>query len=125
MRLFLLLLLLAFVGCTTIRRATDYHGIGIENGEQPIETVEIENTAWLLLKFIPLGSGDPTHPDEFGCRLFQNTVDLQNNLDMLQSEMKRVKASRVVNLTSHKTDETIFVILLTRHAYHTSAVLLH
>ena len=30
----------------------------------------------------------------------------------------------VINLSSRKTDETIFVILLTRHAYHTSAVLL-
>lgn len=120
----LLLLLLACAGCATIRQATDYHGVSIENDEQPIETVEIENTAWLLFKFIPIGSGDPSHPDEFGCKLFQNTVDLQSNLDMLQSEMRRVKASRVINLTSHKTDETIFVVLLTRHAYHTSAVLL-
>jgi len=120
----LFLLFLACAGCSTIRRATDYHGVAIENDEQPIETVEIENTAWLLFKFIPIGSGDPKHPDEFGCRLFQNTVDLQSNLDMLETEMKRVKAGRVINLTSHKTDETIFVILLTRHAYHTSAVLL-
>ena len=89
-----------------------------------IETVEIENTGWLLFKFIPLGSGDPAHPNESGCRLFQNTVVLQNNLDMLEAEMKRVKAGRAVNLTSRKTDESIFVILLTRHAYHTSAVLL-
>ena len=119
-----LLLLLACAGCSTIRRAADYHGMDIENGEKPIETVEIENTAWLLFKCIPLGSGDPAHPDEFGCHLFRNTVDLQNNIDMLRSEMRRVNASRVVNLTSRKTDETIFVILLTRHAYHTSAVLL-
>ena len=124
MRRSIFLLRLACAGCATIRRATDYHGSRIENGERPIETVEIENTAWLLFKFIPLGSGDPSNPDKFGCRLFRNSVSLQNNLDMLQSEMKRVKAGRVVNLTSRKTDETIFVILLTRHAYHTSAVLL-
>ena len=124
MRNFLALLLLACAGCATIQCATDYHGVGIENGEKPIETVEIENTAWLLFKFIPLGSGDPSHPNESGCLLFQNTVVLQNNLDMLEAEMKRVKAGRAINLTSRKTDETIFVILLTRHAYHTSAVLL-
>ena len=124
MKASIVLLLLACAGCATVHRATDYHGVGIENGEKPIETVEIENTAWLLFKFIPLGSGDPSHPNESGCQLFQNSVVLQNNLDMLEAEMKRVKASRVVNLTSHKTDETIFVILLTRHAYHTSAVLL-
>ena len=120
----ILLLLLACAGCATIHRATDYHGVAIEDGELPIETVEIENTAWLLFKFIPLGSGDPSHPNMSSCRLFQNTVVLQNNLDMLESEMKRVKASRAINLVSRKTDETIFVILLTRPAYHTSAVLL-
>ena len=120
----LVLLLLACAGCATVHTATDYHGVGIENGERPIETVEIENTGWLLFKFIPLGSGDPSHPNESGCQLFQNSVGLQNNLDMLEAEMKRVKASRAINLVSRKTDETIFVILLTRHAYHTSAVLL-
>ena len=116
--------LLVCAGCATIHRATDYHGVGIENGERPIETVEIENTAWLLFKFIPLGSGDPSRPNESGCRLFQNTVVLQNNLDMLEAEMKRVKARRAINLTSRKTDESMFILLLTRRAYHTSAVLL-
>ena len=124
MRASAILIALACAGCATIQRATDYHGVGIENGERPIETLEIENTGWLLFKFIPLGSGDPLHPNGSSCRFFQNTVVLQNNLDMLEAEMKRVKASRAINLTSRKTDETIFVILLTRHAYHTSAVLL-
>ena len=117
-------LLAICAGCATVKSANEYHGVCIEDGEQPVETLEIENTGWLLFKCIPLGSGDPSNPDKFGCRLFRNSVSLQNNLDMLQSEMKRVKAGRVVNLTSRKTDETIFVILLTRHAYHTSAVLL-
>lgn len=125
MRKWLLPVLLAcFAGCATIQRATDYHGARIENGEQPIETVEIENTGWLLFKFIPLGCGDPKSPNEFGCCIFRNTITLQNNLDMLKTEMDRVKSTRVINLSSRKTDETIFVILLTRHAYHTSAVLL-
>ena len=124
MRNSLVVLLLACAGCATIQRATDYHGVGIEDDAHPIETVEIENTAWLLFKFIPLGSGDTLHPNKASCRLFQNTVVLQNNLDMLEAEMKRVKAGRAINLTSRKTNETIFVILLTRHAYHTSAVLL-
>ena len=125
MRKWLLPVLLAScAGCATIQRATDYHGARIENGEQPIETVEIENTGWLLFKFIPLGSGDPTRPNTSSSHLFRNTVTLQNNLDMLEAEMKRVNSSRVINLSSRKTDETIFLILLTRRAYHTSAVLL-
>ena len=118
------ILLACCAGCATIKCATDYHGARIENGEKPIETVEIENTGWLLFKFIPLGCGDPQHPNQPGCYLFENTITLQNNLDMLKTEMDRVKSTRVINLSSRKTDETIFVILLTRHAYHTSAVLL-
>ena len=115
---------IAFTGCATINRATDYHGMGIEDGETPLETIEIENTGWLLLTCIPLGSGEPLYPNLKTCRIFRNTVTLQNNLEMLEDEMERVGAKRVVNLTSRKTDESAFVILLTRRAYHTSAVLL-
>jgi hypothetical protein len=113
-----------FAGCATIHTANYYHSTGLESGETPIETVAIENTAWLLLKCIPLGSGDPESPNEFGCNLFSNTVTLQNNLDMLEREMERVGAKRITNLASRKTDESIFIILLTRRACHTSAVLL-
>ena len=116
--------LLACAGCATINRVTEYHGMGIEGGETPIKTVAIVNTGWLLLKMIPLGSGDPLRPNENTCRFFSKTVTLQNNLAMLEDEMERVGAKRVVNLTSRKTDESILFILLTRRAYHTSAVLL-
>ena len=117
-------LLAICAGCATVKSANEYHGVCIEDGEQPVETLEIENTGWLLFKCIPLGSGDPLCPNRKTCRLFRNTVTLQNNLEMLEDEMERIDAKRVVNLTSHKTDETIFFVLLTRRAYHTSAVLL-
>ena len=98
--------------------------MGSENGEQPIETIEIENTGWLLFRCIPLGSGDPLRPNEMTCRFFRNTVTLQNNLEMLEDEMERVGAKRVENLISRKTDESMFILLLTRRSYHSSAVLL-
>ena len=115
---------IVFAGCATVNKATDYHGMGIEDGEIPLETSEIENTGWLLFTCIPLGSGDPLQPNRKTCRFFRNTVTLQNNLEMLEDEMERVNAKRVVNLASRKTDESIFFVLLTRRAYHTSAVLL-
>ena len=111
-------------GCATINTADDYHGMGIENGETPLETVEIENTGWLLFQCIPIGSGDPRYPNKKNCRLFRNTVTLQNNLNILEGEMERVGAKRVANLSSRKTNESILFILFTRRAYHTSAVLL-
>lgn len=123
-RLFATMAVIACAGCATVHTANDYHGMGIEDGETPIETVEIENAGWLLFKFIPLGSGDPLAPNRCSSRLFQNTVTLQNNLEMLEDEMERVNATRVANLTSRKTDESVLWILLSRTAYHTSAVLL-
>lgn len=119
-----LLLLLACAGCATIERAHDYHGRRFENGEQPLETVEIENTGYLLFKFLPLGSGNPARPNRADSLLFQNTVTLQSNLDMLSAEMARAGATRLLDLSSRKTDETILIILLSRHVCHTSAVLL-
>jgi len=116
--------LLICAGCATINTANDYHGIGIEDGETPLETVEIENTGWLLFRCIPVGSGDTRYPNMKTCRYFQNTVTLQNNLDILDSEMARIGATRITNLSSRRTDESIFIILFTRRAYHTSAVLL-
>jgi len=123
MRLLAAVLILC-AGCATINTADDYHGMGIENGETPIETVEIENTGWLLFQFIPIGSGNPRDPNSASCRLFQNTVTLQNNLNILKDEMERTGATRVANLSSRKTNESIFFVLFTRRAYHTSAVLL-
>ena len=123
MRLLAAVLILC-AGCATINTADDYHGMGIENGEPPLETVEIENTGWLLFQFIPIGSGDTRYPNKNTCRLFQNTVTLQNNLNILKGEMERSGATRVANLSSRKTNESILFILFTRRAYHTSAVLL-
>lgn len=111
-------------GCASIRQSDIFHGVKVENGETPLETVEIENSGWKLLKFIPLGSGNPENPNRFGCRLFRDTVTLQNNLNLLEKEMASTGATRFTNLTSRNSEETFLFIVLTRNAYHTSAVLL-
>jgi hypothetical protein len=73
---------------------------------------------------IPIGSGDPDRPNAFSFKLFKDTTTLQNNLDMLEQEMKSVGATRIVNLYSKTIDESVFIMLLTRTACRTSAVLL-
>ena len=120
--IFAMTMLLA--GCATIRESKIFHGVKVEDGETPLETVEIENSGWKLFKFIPLGSGDTKYPNEFGCRFFQDTVTLQNNLNLLEREMRATGATRFTNLTSRNSEETFLFIVLTRNAYHTSAVLL-
>ena len=77
-----------------------------------------------MLNFIPIGGGNPEKPNRCSCRLFEDTTTLQNNLDMLEREMKSVGATRIVNLCSRKIDESVFILLFTRTACRTCAVLL-
>ncbi len=116
--------ILLLAGCTTVRYSTTFHDVKVEDGETPLEIVEIENSGWELFKFIPLASGNPEKPNRLSCRWFSNTVTLQNNLNLLEQEMKTRVATRFTNLTSRNSEESFLFVLLTRNAYHTSAVLL-
>lgn len=121
----LLFLPLAFAsGCATVTTADNFHGVRPEGRGTPIETVMIENTGWQFLKFIPLGGGNPEKPNRCSCVFFEDTTTLDNNMAMLEREMKRVGATKVANLTSKTINETVFIILFSRTACRTSAVLL-
>lgn len=125
MKVFALIpLLLIATGCTTVTTAHNFRDVDIESNETPIETVMIENTEWKLFQFIPIGSGNPEKPNRCSTLLFENSANLQNNLDMLEREMRSVGATRIVNLSSKTIDESVFILLLTRTACRTSAVLL-
>jgi hypothetical protein len=63
-------------------------------------------------------------PNKCSYVLFKDTTTLQNNLDILENEMKKIGATRIVNLSSKTTDESMLVMLLTRTTCHTSAILL-
>lgn len=119
-----LLFLALFGGCASVTTAHNFHGVDMENHGTPIETVMIENTGWNLFKVVPIGSGDPSKPNAYSFRLFRDTTTLQNNLDMLEREMKSVGATRIVNLYSKTIDENVFIMLFTRTTCRTSAVLL-
>ena len=109
-------------GCTTVLKSKEFGDVKVD-GTTPVATVEIENSVWLLFNFIPLASGSPEHPNRNRCRLFRNTVNLSNNMDVLKAEMASEGVTKVTNLTSHYTDEKYFFFLLARRACHTSAVL--
>ena len=120
----LALSLLAFAsGCASVHVAKEYHGVRVEDGRAPVATVEIENSGWFLFSFIPIGSGDPEQPNKVACRWFRDTVHLESNMRLLDSQMKAAGATEAENLTSHRTDEKYLLILLERRSYHTSAVL--
>ena len=105
--------MLFFGGCSTIRTCK----------EEKI-MVEVQNSGWYLLNFIPLGSGDPHKPNTTSCNLFRNTVTLDNNIDMLNYAMRQEGAVGVRHLTTYTNDEYVFIVLLKRHSMHTSAELI-
>ena len=111
-------------GCTTVLKSKEFGDVKVDGGAMPAATVEIENSVWLLFNFIPLASGSPAHPNSYRCRLFRNTVNLPNNMEVLRAEMAREGVHEVSNLTSHYADEKYLFFLLARRACHTSAVLI-
>ena len=86
--------------------------------------VDIQNTGWYLFDCIPLASGSPANPNGHTCRPFQDTVTVENNMKMLDYAMRREGAAGCRHLSSYTTDESVFFILLTRFACHTSAQLI-
>ncbi len=85
--------------------------------------VDVENTNWLLFNFIPLASGNPERPNANDCRFFRDTVNLANNIDMVDRAVRENGAVGVRDLVSYTTDEYVLFVLLKHHAMHTSAEL--
>ena len=86
--------------------------------------VNIENSGWSLLNFIPIASGNPARPNSCTTRLFSKTVTLENNVKMLDKVIRDEGAVAVRDINSFTIDEHVLLILLKRHSYHTSAQLL-
>ena len=110
-------------GCTTVLKSKVFDNVTTDGGSTPVAAVEIENSVWLILNCIPVASGSPDHPNLNRCKILRNTVNLPNNMKVLQEEMAREGVEKVVNLTSHYTEESYLFFLLTRRACHTSAVM--
>ena len=110
-------------GCATVDRLDSKLCEKTYDGMVPVEVVQVMNTNWRLLACIPLGSGNPDHPNRCKCRMFTNTVTLDNQLRMIEAEAKRVGAKRAVDVTSDSSKESVLFFLLKREKLHTSAVL--
>lgn len=109
-------------GCASVTPLKTPAGMKVD-GVEPIESVEVSNSAWYLFSCIPLFSGDPNSPNVGTCKLFRNTLTLQNQLKMLEDEAKRVGATRAIDVTSVSYEETIFFFVFEHRRGHTSAVL--
>ena len=112
-RMALILMCALLGGCATVT-------VSREGGTM----VNIENSGWYLLNFIPIASGNPVRPNSCTTRLFSKTVTLENNVKMLDKVIREEGAVAVRDINSFTIDEHVLLILLKRHAYHTSAQLL-
>ena len=111
-------------GCMSVLKTSEFEGVKVDGGLTPAAVVEIENSVWLFLNFIPLASGNPDRPNANSCKIFRNTVNLENNMKVLNGEMEKEGVSSVANLTSRYADEKYLFFILARRACHTSAVLI-
>ena len=110
-------------GCATVDRLDGKLCEKTYDGMVPAEVIHVMNTNWRLLACIPLGSGNPEIPNRCKCRMFTNTVTLDNQLRMIEDEAKRVGAKRAVDVVSDSSKESVLFFLLKREKLHTSAVL--
>ena len=122
-RLAIAVLAAALCGCSSVRGITDFRGVKVDDGAEPIEVVDIYNTNWLLLSLLPIASGDPDNPDGWTTCLFRDKATVENQIRMLEAEAKRVGAGRAINVTTVLTDEAAFLVLFLREKFHKSAVL--
>ena len=120
---FVATVLLFACGCTTVLKSKEFDDVKTDGGSTPVAAIEIENSVWLLFNCLPVASGSPDHPNRNRCKLFRNTVNLPNNMKILQAELESEGVTKVANLTSHYSEESYLFFLLTRRACHTSAVL--
>ena len=55
---------------------------------------------------------------------FRDTLLLQNNLDELMRIAQREGTYTIGSVVSHEERESVWVLILSRHGYHTSATLM-
>ena len=107
-------LLALFTGCASIKTSSEGgHTVAV-----------VENSGWYLFNMIPLASGSPDNPNGHTCKIFSDTVNLENNIKLLDRVISEKGAEGCKDVVSYTTDEKVFVILLKRVSYHTTAELI-
>ena len=122
-RVFLVLVLLCASGCALVTRLPPEPGAKTPEGEEIVETVQVMNSSWSLFCLLPLASGNVDSPDCVSCIPFRDSVNLKNQMKMIEAEAKRCGATCARHVVTYEDDEDLFLILLLRRKIHTSAIL--
>lgn len=111
-------------GCMTSEISRAPEGVAGDGGETHLLTVDIENVGWYFFDIVPILCGDPKGVNKVSSVLFRDTLTLQNNLDELMRIAQREGTYTIGSVMSHEVSESVWVFLLSRHGYHTSATLM-
>jgi len=87
-----------FAGCATVQTAKNFGGLMVDGGAKPIATVAAENYGYYLFGTIPIIAGNPAYPNADTCRLFEDTVTIQNNMAMVAQTLKMENGRRLANV---------------------------
>ena len=117
------LALLLASGCAFVTRMPPEPGARTAEGDEIVETVQVMNSSWSLLCLLPLASGDVDSPDCVSCRPFRDSVNVENQVKMIEDEARRCGAARATHVVTYEDDEDVYLLLLLRRKIHTSAVL--
>ena len=123
-RVFPILAILCASGCALVTRLPSEPGVKTQEGEEIVETVQVMNSSWSLLCLLPLASGDVDSPDCVSCLPFRDSVNLENQVKMIEAEAKRCGASCAKHVVTYEDDEDLLLVLFLRRKIHTSAILI-
>jgi len=111
-------------GCATVQTAKRFAGVPVDGASQPVATVAVENYGYYLFGTIPLIAGAPAYPNADTCRLFQDTVTLQNNLTMIAQTVKAENGKKLANLkTTEEWTGSFSLWILWRKTLATTALI--
>ena len=85
-------------GCATVQTAKGFGDIAADGASKPIATVAAENYGYYLFGTIPLIAGAPAYPNAMACRLFEDTLTLQNNMAMISQFVKAENGKKLANV---------------------------
>lgn len=122
-RIVLASVLMCASGCALVTRLPAEPGEKTADGEEIVETVQVMNSSWSLLCLLPIASGDIEQPNCESCLPFRDSVNLENQIRMIEAEAKKCGASRARHVVTYEDVEDVFLVLLLRRKMHTSATL--
>ncbi|MCL1920051.1 MAG: hypothetical protein FWG50_03075 [Kiritimatiellaeota bacterium] len=112
-------------GCATMQTAKRFDGTVMEKGARPLATVAVENYGYYLFGVIPIIAGEPKHPNANTCRLFDDSVTVQNNLAMISQVVKTERGRKLTNMnTTEEWTGAFSLWILWRKTLFTSALVM-